>query len=135
MNTFRDILIEERNEALLAVERTARVLALGRVDDDIAANNIRDIIKLYSRASRMSFTEWRRYQKWRELYPEISDTDEVLVPPYGKNAKVKNAVDDASLAELIAYANDITQLAAIDNGVMSMLDAYADGVPVEDILA
>lgn len=120
----------------MAVEKTARVLALGKVPDDVAANGIRDIIKLYSAASPMCFAEWQRYQHWKHLHADETHTDDmILMPPYGKNARQVDAVDEASLTLLMKYAADITQLAAIDNGVLSMLDAYASGVPVDDILA
>lgn len=136
MARLKDQLIDERNEALLTVEETAAALALGKFDTHEASSRFRDIIKLYSRASFMGFSEWRRYQTWKQLHPElVRDTDETLDPPYGKNRKASNAIDNASLATLIEYAKDITQLAAIDNGVAEMLDAYANGVPVDDILA
>lgn len=116
-------------DARLEARETAVVLGLGHFDEDVAYDNYRDIIRLYSACQFENFERWA-YQHCCIFRAKGHKTyvHEMFTPGH-------DAFHEAPIAWLVRYARQINQLAAIDAGVGSMLDAFASGVPVEDILA
>lgn len=116
-------------DARLEARETAVALGLGHFDEESGYNNYRDIIKIYSACQHETFERWA-YQHCciYSVRGHKTHVHEMFKPG-------RDAFREAPIAWLVRYARQMNQLAAIDAGVGSMLDAFASGVPVEDILA
>lgn len=96
------------------LEQDAYCLALGTMTREQAAENYRDIIKMYSATSYKSYKEW------------INNKHDI--PEY-------ELIDRMPLGVLFNYSKTLTQLLSIDNGVHGMLKEYMRGVPIKTVLA
>lgn len=129
MGRMKQIATLNDQDARLEAREMGVALSLGRFDEETAYRNYRDIIKLYSACLPEDFVRWayRCCNIW-SVKGHHSYIHKMFEPGC-------DAFHEAPIAWVVRYARQMNQLAAIDAGVDSMLDAFAAGVPIEDILA